>query len=188
MSGHGRWKELIVKYPLPTRKLPERPDLAQLKRQAKELLDAFLAGDRERADDATEVRAILKVRPELVDMVEAWNYEYTPLHYAVLERNAPMVRLLMESGADPHAGISPHNEATAAITIADERGYHEIAAIIREEESRRESGRPTADLPTPELRAAMRAGDEDRAIAILEHHRDLVRVHFPDPLTSPAFK
>ena len=30
---------------LPTRRLPERPDLDQLKRQAKELLDAFRAGD-----------------------------------------------------------------------------------------------------------------------------------------------
>ena len=30
---------------LPTRKLPERPDLHQLKRQAKELLDGFAAGD-----------------------------------------------------------------------------------------------------------------------------------------------
>ena len=30
---------------LPTRKLREHPDLAQLKRQAKELLDAFSAGD-----------------------------------------------------------------------------------------------------------------------------------------------
>src|SRR5262245_17544973 len=33
----------------PTRKLPQKPDLAQLKRQAKELLDAFQAGDSEAA-------------------------------------------------------------------------------------------------------------------------------------------
>jgi hypothetical protein len=34
-----------VKNTIPTRKLPERPDLGQLKRQAKELLEAFLAGE-----------------------------------------------------------------------------------------------------------------------------------------------
>jgi len=39
---------------LPTRKLREHPDLDQLKRQAKELLDAFSAGD---TDAAAEVKA-----------------------------------------------------------------------------------------------------------------------------------
>jgi len=34
-----------VKSNLPTRSLPERPDLHQLKRQAKELLEAFALGD-----------------------------------------------------------------------------------------------------------------------------------------------
>ena len=36
-----------MKYLLPTRTLPERPDLDQLKRQAKELLEAFAAGEGE---------------------------------------------------------------------------------------------------------------------------------------------
>ena len=39
---------------LPTRTLSERPDLDQLKRQAKELLEAFGAG---KADAAAEVHA-----------------------------------------------------------------------------------------------------------------------------------
>jgi hypothetical protein len=34
-----------VKLSFPTRRLPERPDLEQLRRQAKELLDAYRAGD-----------------------------------------------------------------------------------------------------------------------------------------------
>ena len=38
-------KELIVNRRLPTRALREHPDLDQLKRQAKELLQAFIAGD-----------------------------------------------------------------------------------------------------------------------------------------------
>jgi ankyrin repeat protein len=48
-------KELVVpQKSLPTRTLRERPDLDQLKRQAKELLDAFVAG---RAEAAVEVNA-----------------------------------------------------------------------------------------------------------------------------------
>jgi len=44
-----------VKTNLPTRSLPERPDLNQLKRQAKELLEAFVAGD---ANTLGEVHAL----------------------------------------------------------------------------------------------------------------------------------
>ena len=40
-----------MKYQIPTRKLPQRPDLGQLKRQAKELLDAFLAGEEKAVGD-----------------------------------------------------------------------------------------------------------------------------------------
>ena len=63
VSGHRRTadaiaqprKELIVtRTSLPTRTLSERPDLDQLKRQAKELLEAFRAG---KADAAAEVHA-----------------------------------------------------------------------------------------------------------------------------------
>jgi len=207
--------------------------LGQLKRQAKELLEAFLAGQESavaevnrfyddaaaakfalhdaqlvlarsygydswpklkayvdgvtvtrlteavRSGDMDEVRAILKVRPELVNTVEAWNNEHTALHYAVLDRMPAMVRMLMEFGADPHAGINPHTDATSALTIATERGYDEIAAIIREEEKRREAGRPTADEVPAELRRALRAGDEDRVIAMLERHPELIHFQMP---------
>jgi hypothetical protein len=125
-----------VKHTLPTRRLPERPDLAQLKRQAKELLEAFLAGEKPavaevngfyrdadpatfalhdaqivlarcygydswpklkafvdgvtvtrlieavRANEVKQVRAILGVRPELVNAVV--DHGHTALHYAVL--------------------------------------------------------------------------------------------------------
>src|SRR5205085_2965617 len=41
----GAQKELVVKLSFPNRRLPERPDLEQLRRQAKELLDGYRAGD-----------------------------------------------------------------------------------------------------------------------------------------------
>jgi ankyrin repeat protein len=212
---------------LPTRALREHPNLDQLRRQAKELLAAFRAGeegavaevaahyhgadaatfalhdaqlvlarsygfeswpklkahvdgvtvrrlaDAVRAGDAEGVRAMLGARPELVNLAMAWNDEHTALHHAVLGRMPEMVRILMEHGADARAGISPHNDATTALTIATDRGYDEIVAIIREEERRREGGRPIPDEAHEELREAMRSGDEDRAIEILGRHPDL---------------
>jgi ankyrin repeat protein len=222
-----------VKNPLPTRKLPERPDLGQLKRQAKELLDAYRSGDNEaaaevnrfyrdaepstfalhdaqfviarsygygswpklkafvdgvtvkrlveavRANNAAEVSAILNVRPELVNTVEASNYEFTALHYAVFARMPEMTRLLMRHGADPHAGISPHNEATTARTIAAERGYDEIAEIIREEEARREAGRPAAEDVPAELMQALGGADEEGVIGFVDRLPELVRFEMP---------
>ena len=223
-----------MKNSLPTRRLPERPDLGQLRRQAKELLEAFLAGEAGavaevnshyrdvdsakfalhdaqlvlsraygfdswpklkayvdgitvarlteavRANDLEQVRAILKIRPELVNVPMAWNNEHKALHYAVLGRMPEMVRVLMEHGADPHAGISPHNDATSAITIAIERGYDEIVAIIRDEEERREAHPSPEDLVLAELRRALRAGDEVEAIEVVKRHPELIHFQMPD--------
>lgn len=176
---------------LPTRAMREHPDLGQLKRQAKELLEAFTAGlpdavaevnahyrdadaatftlshaqlvlaraygfdswpklkayvdgvnvnrlaDAVRAGDLTRVRAMLKARPELVNMEMSYGDEHRALHYAILDRAPEMTRLLMERGADARKGIHPHRDATSALTLAIERGYDEIVAIIEEEERRR---------------------------------------------------
>jgi ankyrin repeat protein len=216
-----------VKQSLPTRALREHPDLDQLKRQAKELLAAFIAGEAEavaevkthyhdaeaagfalhdaqlvlaraygfdswpklkafvdgvtvarladavRAGDTTRVRAMIEARPELVNTDMAENDEHRAIHYAVLTRSPEMVRLLMEHGADARKGIYPRREATNALTLATERGYDEIVAIIREEEQRRRGslGSPnTAD----DLTEAIRNGDDDRAIALLESEPALV--------------
>lgn len=210
--------------PLPTRTLPAHPDLDQLKRQAKELLDGCRSGQPPvvlevrrfyhdadpasfalhdaqlvlarsygydswpklkayvdgitvhrlvsavRQGDLDEARGILGRRPELVTMVEAWNNEHTALHHAVLQRLPEMVRLLMAHGADAHAGISPHTDATGALTMAADRGYDEIVAIIRDEEAKRHGARPVVqDMPEEHrrrgadltLRSAVLLGDEE---------------------------
>ncbi len=208
---------------LPTRKLREHPDLDQLKRQAKELLEAFASGDAvaaaevnthyHRADPATfalhdaqlvlaraygfdswpklkayvdgatarrlteavragdtaQVRAMLQARPELATMGG-------PLHCAVLHRAPEMVRGLMEHGANARAGVYPHRDATSALTIAAERGYDEIVAIIQEEEHRRREAKSgVAGAPAPDdLFRALESGDDERAIAMMEANPSLI--------------
>lgn len=216
-----------MKHP-PTRKLREHPDLVQLKRQAKELLAAFRAGDPAataevkdlyraanaesfalhdaqlvlarsygfdswpklkgyvdgatiarlieavRAGDVPTVQSMLKARPELARM-EAGNHQ--PLHFAVLNRSPELVRLLMEHGASAREGVYPHREATTPLTIAAERGYDEIVAIIEQAEQRRRkqtSGRDAAPDPG-DLFRAIGSGDDDRAIALMESNPALVQ-------------
>jgi ankyrin repeat protein len=194
----------------------EHPDLEQLKRQAKELLDAFLSGDGVaanevhahyrgadaakfalhdaqlviarsygfdswpklkayvdgvtirrladaiRAHDVAQVRSMLKVRQELADMQMSYGDEHRPIHFAVYERSIELVRLLMQQGANARAGIHPHRDATTAWTLARERGYPEIVAVIEEEEQRRagpaSDDEPEADENDPP-RQAVAAGD-----------------------------
>src|SRR5262249_3747223 len=217
---------------LPTRAMREHPDLDQLKRQAKELLKAFIAGQPDavaevnahyrdadvatfalhdaqlalaraygfdswpklkayvdgvtvkrlagavRAGDLRQARAMLKARPELADMQMSYSDEHRPLHYAVLERAPEMTRLLMEHGADARKGVYPHRDATSALTLATERGYDEIGAIILEEEQRRRDAGRRGNAPAPsasdELCEAIGRGDEERALAMLEADASLV--------------
>ena len=114
-----------------------------------------------RSGEIEAVRAILQVRPELVDRSMSGSDEHRALHYAVLQRNPAIVRLLMQHGADARGGIYPHREATGPLTLAVERGYEEIAAITREEEHRRQTGVPEpvdTDLPSEIAQAFQRGG------------------------------
>src|SRR5437016_12687425 len=215
-----------MKSHVPTRTMREKPDVDQLKRQAKELLAAFAAGEADavaevsahyrganpgefalheaqlvlarsygfeswpklkayvdgatvkrlaelvRAGDLTQVRAMLKARPELVNMEMSYGDEHRPLHYAVMNRSPEMARLLMQHGADARRGIHPHRDATTALTIAVERGYDEIVAIIQAEEQRRREAMSASNTTVTslqdELSEAIARGDQARAIAMLD--------------------
>ena len=190
-----------MKQNLPTRKLREHPDLDQLKRQAKELLKAFLAGEAEavaevkahyRDADPVELRSARRAACACAQLwlrqlaqaqgicrrrhrpapggvclrgrsgrryercskgVRNWPtwrcrtaMNIAPLHYAVMNR-AP------RNGAPADASMArtrekasiPHRDATTALTIASERGYDEIVAIIHEEEQRRREAMSASD-------------------------------------------
>jgi ankyrin repeat protein len=227
-----------VKPSFPIRRLPERPDLQQLKRQAKELLDGYLGGDENavaevtrfhhaadpvtfalhdaqlvlarnygygswpklkayvdgvtvtrlveavRANDIARVSRVLRVRPELVNFELPGTHGHNALHYAVMNRMPQMVHTLMQFGANPHATVYPRYDATTPLIIAVERGYDEIAGIIRDEEKLHAAGRPTTSDVPEELRNALQSGDEDAAIAILERHPELVAYRHPETQRS----
>ena len=207
---------------LPTRSLPEHPDIDQLRRQAKELLEGYASGtpdvvtevethyhdawpaafalhdaqlvlaraygfeswaklkaavdgvtlrrlrDAIVADSVEQVRALLKVRPELAHA----SSELQMLHYAVFNRSREMVRLLMRHGASARHGVYPHRNATTPLAIAIARDYDDIVAVINEEERRLvEKTGSVVEAPgtgiTP-LHAAARRLDVGQVGALLE--------------------
>ena len=136
-----------------------------------------------RSGDEVRVRALLKTRPELANMDVSEDDEHRALHYAVHERSAATVRLLMQHGADARKGIWPNREATSALTLARERGYDEIVLVIQEEESRRSRAAGLVDVQAgpllgQPLEQLMATGDEPRIIALLEANPSLRQAHY----------
>jgi len=217
----------------------EHPDLDQLKRQAKELLETFRAGDAAataeiaahfeggdratfalhdaqlvlaraygfqswpklkayvdgvtvktfkaaiKAGDMDRVRSMLRLRPEMVNM-NLSAIDDRPLHYAVWARSVNMVRLLLEHGGNAHMGMhSGHWNYPSALAMAEGRGYEEIVRVIRERQSHppegtrwpAETARPAPPL---ELRAALKARDEDQLIAFVHANPEWMNTNFFD--------
>ncbi len=220
-------------YPAPTRRLPSQPNLEQLRKQAKDLLEqyraqlpdavaeverfertpdphtfalhdaqrvlaraygyaswqklkAFVDGvniarfmEAVQAGDIAQVRSMLASRPELVAMDTSENNEHRAIHYAVLRRDVSMVKLLMEAGSDARKGIWPHRDATSAVTLARDREYDDIVAIIEEEERlrREEMSCPNATV-TPvqdQISAAILKNDTETAMRLLDADRSLIQ-------------
>ena len=129
---------------------------------SKEMNVAALA-EAVQAGNLAQVRVLLHARPELVHKDLAGNDERRALHLAVLRRDASIVKLLMEAGADARKGVWPHRSATSAFALAQEREYSEIVAIINEEERARrlELSCPNATISPvqDQINAAIAQGD-----------------------------
>jgi ankyrin repeat protein len=212
----------------PTRAMRENPDLEQLKRQAKELLEAYRAQAPAAvaevaayhrtaapetfalhdaqfvlarsygfeswpklkaavdgvtasrlhhavdAGDLATARALLTVRPEIVDLGRG---EMRAIHMAVIRRDLEMTGLLLEFGADPDAGIWPKREATSPYILARDRGYEEIANVLRA--AREKRGARSPNDPTEAVRKceqAFQSGSEEEIVAVFEQHPELAEM------------
>jgi ankyrin repeat protein len=135
--------------------------------------------DAGRRGNAGTIRRITRLRPELVNMDVPGFGEHKALHFAVLQRRPEAVRALMQAGANPHIGIYPHRDATGALTLARDRGYAEIVAIIEEEEQlqREAMSCPNATVsPTQErVNAAIASGDEAAVYSMIEADPSLLK-------------
>ena len=128
------------------------------------------------------VARMLTARPELAGMAVSYGDEHRAIHYAVMHRHPEIARLLMQNGANARAGIHPHRDATAAWTLAWERGYDEIVAIIEEEEERRV--KPVLD---PAAASAPKPRDESGRTAVAKGDLHWLRTHLAEgKLTNPV--
>jgi ankyrin repeat protein len=126
-----------------------------------------------RAGDLDKVEAMLRIRPELVNMGRGGD-ERRAIHYAVLARSAPMIRLLMRHGADARIGVYPHREATTALLLASDRGDDEIVAIIRDEEQRRRAAEDRNAKAAPDDLFLVVNWESGRALDMLKANAALV--------------
>ena len=224
----------------PTRAMRENPDIDQLKRQARELLEAYRAQSPDavievaahhrtatpetfalhdaqfvlarsygfeswpklkaavdgvttkrlheavQKGDLGAVRALLARRPEIVDLLRGGpsGFEIRALHIAVMARDVEMTRLLLEAGADTRDGIWPNRDATSPRTIAEERGYDEIVALMTAQEEKRGARSVNAlGDGVRRLRDAMMTGGEEAVIAVFESEPGLAGMCPPDGVT-----
>ena len=127
--------------------------------------------------DLARIREILAAAPELINVHRAENDEHCALHYAVLANQPEAVQVLMAAGADQRSGIYPHRDATAAATIAAERGLDQIVRIMREEDEKRQlegCKNIASSAANDALFEAVQQGRDDEALAILERSPDLL--------------
>ncbi len=136
--------------------------------------------------DLEAARALLARRPEIVDLMRSGpaGFEIRPLHIAVMQRDVEMTRLLLGAGADTRGGIWPNRDATSPRTMAEDRGYGEIVAMMSAQEDAR--GAVTTSIGSDgfrRLRRAMMTGGEEAVIAAFESEPALADSCSPDGVT-----
>jgi len=135
--------------------------------------------------DLSAARALLARRPEIADLMRGGpsGFEIRALHIAVMQRDVEMTRLLLEAGADTRGGIWPNRDATSPLTMAEDRGYDEIVAMIVAREETRGARANPFDFGFRRLQHAMMTGGEDAVIALFESQPALADVCPPDGMT-----
>jgi ankyrin repeat protein len=101
-----------------------------------------------------------------------------------MARDVDMTRLLLEAGANTRDGIWPNRDATGPRTIAEERGYDEIVALMNAHEEKRGARRVSVlDEGVRRLSDAMMTGGEEAVIAVFESEPALADMCPPDGVT-----
>lgn len=130
------------------------------------------------AGDLDAVRGLVQGHHDLVHAEWTGAYWTTAVQFAVANRHVEMTRLLMELGSDARIGTWPHRNATDAYTLARDRGYDELVAIIEQEEERRrqEMSSPgaTVSKTTEEIHNAILEGRSEDALRMMERDPSLI--------------
>jgi ankyrin repeat protein len=118
--------------------------------------------------DLPKVRALLAKDQRLVN-AQYW-YQF-PIHMAVREGHAHVVKLLLDRGADPGQSIFTYNSWDKLLLIARERGYRQVESFLQQAMRTRFHYAPDFDL----LKAAIVARDPRRIGAVLRRQPGLAQ-------------
>jgi ankyrin repeat protein len=124
------------------------------------LFEACAFGDLPRA------RTLVAKDPRLVN-AQYW-YQF-PIHMAVREGHAEIVRLLLAQGADPGQSRFTYNSWDKLLACARDRGYDQVASLLERAMRRRFNYAPGFD----QLKEAIIARNPRKVAAILRRHPEL---------------
>jgi ankyrin repeat protein len=118
--------------------------------------------------DTPRVKRLLARDRRLVN-AQFW-YQF-PIHMAVRARQAEIVRLLLDRGADPGQSRFTYNSWDKLLVCARERGYRQIEALLQRAMRERFSYTPDFDV----LKESIIARDERKIAAVLRRQPNLAR-------------
>ncbi len=118
------------------------------------------------AGDMPKVKGLLAKDRRLVN-AQYW-YQF-PIHMAVREGHAEIVKLLLEEGADPGQSVYTYNSWDKLLQIAKERGHSRVESILKRAMRKRFNYSPDFNA----LKEAIIARDSRKIGAVLRRHPDL---------------
>jgi ankyrin repeat protein len=118
--------------------------------------------------DMPKVKGLLAKDRRLVN-AQYW-YQF-PIHMAVREGHAEIVKLLLEQGADPGESIYTYNSWDKLLLSAQERGHREVDLVLTRTMRKRFNYSPAFHV----LKEAIIARDSRKIGAVLRRQPDLVQ-------------
>jgi len=118
--------------------------------------------------DLNKVRALLKLDPQLVFECKAEEGRFLPLHYAVREGHAEVVKVLLDLGADPHPyeHMMRNHLGITTLDLARARGFGSVVSLVEEAIRRRNPTHSGSD----EIRKAIAARNIARIAELVKQN------------------